>query len=314
MSHVLHDLNSSQLEAVSHIDGPCIVMAGAGSGKTRVITRRIVNLIENGASYDEILAITFTNKAAQEMRSRVAALIPDYSGHWTQTFHAACYRILRMDIHNLGFDRNFTIVDDADASSVIKEILKEENDYETKPEQLLHVFKQVKNSQEDPQQFFNRLKMSFEAKEKKLRIYKLYNQRLKELNALDFEDLIVLCIRLFSEYPEVLHKYQNRFRYIMIDEYQDTNFAQYQWAKLLAAKNRNIFVVGDPDQSIYSWRGAEPYNIKRFIQDYDETRIIKLEKNYRSTPEILAAANAIIKNNSDRGKRNSILMPERVKN
>lgn len=303
MSHVLHDLNSSQLEAVSHIDGPCIVMAGAGSGKTRVITRRIVNLIENGASYDEILAITFTNKAAQEMRSRVAALIPDYSGHWTQTFHAACYRILRMDIHNLGFDRNFTIVDDADASSVIKEILKEENDYETKPEQLLHVFKQVKNSQEDPQQFFNRLKMSFEAKEKKLRIYKLYNQRLKELNALDFEDLIVLCIRLFSEYPEVLHKYQNRFRYIMIDEYQDTNFAQYQWAKLLAAKNRNIFVVGDPDQSIYSWRGAEPYNIKRFIQDYDETRIIKLEKNYRSTPEILAAANAIIKNNSDRGQK-----------
>jgi DNA helicase-2/ATP-dependent DNA helicase PcrA len=166
MSHLLHDLNPSQLEAVSHIEGPCIVLAGAGSGKTRVITRRIVNLIEKGASYDEILAITFTNKAAQEMRSRVTAILPDYSGHWTQTFHAACYRILRMDIHNLGFDRNFTIVDDADASAVIKEILKEENDYETKPEQLLHVFKQVKNSLEDPEKYYSRYRLSFEARKK----------------------------------------------------------------------------------------------------------------------------------------------------
>lgn len=303
MSHLLHDLNPSQLEAVSHIEGPCIVLAGAGSGKTRVITCRIVNLIEKGASYDEILAITFTNKAAQEMRSRVTAILPDYSGHWTQTFHAACYRILRMDIHNLGFDRNFTIVDDADASAVIKEILKEENDYETKPEQLLHVFKQVKNSLEDPEKYYSRYRLSFEAKEKNLRVYNKYNRRLKELNALDFEDLIVLCIKLFKEFPEILEKYQNRFRYIMIDEYQDTNFAQYRWAKLLAAKNRNIFVVGDPDQSIYSWRGAEPYNIKRFIQDYHDTKVIKLEKNYRSTPQILAAANAVIKNNLDREEK-----------
>lgn len=300
MSHLLHDLNPNQLEAVSHLEGPCIVLAGAGSGKTRVITRRIVNLIKNGARYDEILAITFTNKAAQEMKNRVTSILPDYTGQWTQTFHAACYRILRMDIHNLGFDRNFTIVDDSEASSVIKEILKEENDYETKPDHLLHIFKQVKNSQEEAEKYFSRHKMSFEAREKNLRIYNLYNHRLKELNALDFEDLIVLCIRLFTEFPEILHKYQNRFSYIMIDEYQDTNYAQYRWAKLLAAKHRNIFVVGDPDQSIYSWRGAEPYNIKRFVDDYKDAKVIKLEKNYRSTPQILAAANAVIKNNSDR--------------
>ena len=303
MSHMLHDLNESQKEAVSHLNGPCMVLAGAGSGKTRVLTRRIVNLIENGAQYDQILAITFTNKAAQEMRARVAAMLPDYTGQWTQTFHAACYRILRMDIHNLGFDRNFTIVDDSEASSLIKEIIKEENDFETKPEQILHVFKQAKNSLESPEKYFNSLQLSYDIREKNLRVYNLYNHRLKELNALDFEDLIVLCIRLFTEFPEVLQKYQNRFHYIMIDEYQDTNFAQYRWANLLAAKHRNIFAVGDPDQSIYSWRGAEPYNIKRYLNDYSEAKVIKLEMNYRSTPHILAAANAVIKNNLNREEK-----------
>lgn len=300
MSHTFHDLNDSQAEAVSHLNGPCMVLAGAGSGKTKVLTRRIVNLIENGAGYDSVLAITFTNKAAQEMRNRVAAMLPDYSGQWTQTFHAACYRILRIDIHNLGFKNNFTIIDDAEASSLIKEILKEENDYETKPEQILHVFKQAKNSLTSPENYFSGLKMSFDLREKHLRIFKIYNHRLQELNALDFEDLIVLCIKLFNQFPEVLHKYQNRFRYIMIDEYQDTNYAQYKWANMLAAKHRNIFAVGDPDQSIYSWRGAEPYNIKRFLTDYSDAKLVKLEKNYRSTPFILAAANAVIRNNSDR--------------
>ena len=303
MSHMHNDLNDSQLEAVTHLNGPCMVLAGAGSGKTRVLTRRIVNLIENGAGYNDILAITFTNKAAQEMRARVAAMLPDYTGQWIQTFHAACYRILRMDIDNLGFDRNFTIVDDADASSLIKEILKEDNDYETKAEPVLHIFKQAKNSMHSPEKHFNSLNMPFEAKEKYLRYYKLYIHRLKELNALDFEDLIVLCIKLFKEFPEVLQKYQNRFQYIMIDEYQDTNYSQYIWANMLAAKHRNIFAVGDPDQSIYSWRGAEPLNIKRFLTDYSDTKLVKLEKNYRSTPFILAAANAVIKNNSDREKK-----------
>jgi DNA helicase-2/ATP-dependent DNA helicase PcrA len=169
MSHMHNDLNDSQLEAVTHLNGPCMVLAGAGSGKTRVLTRRIVNLIENGAGYNDILAITFTNKAAQEMRTRVTAMLPDYTGQWIQTFHAACYRILRMDIDNLGYDRNFTIVDDADASSLIKEILKEDNDYETKPEPVLHIFKQAKNSMHSEEKYFNGLNIPFEAKEKYLR-------------------------------------------------------------------------------------------------------------------------------------------------
>lgn len=304
MLDLLENLNKEQKEAVLHIEGPCMVIAGAGSGKTRVLTRRIANLINQGVAHNSILAITFTNKAAQEMRARVSQIIPDYTGQWIQTFHAACYRILRMDINQLGYDKNFTIVDEADSKSIIKGILKEENDYETKPEQLVYMFKQAKNNLGNPENFFANLMESSAIKEKYFRIFRLYNARLKELNALDFEDLIILCIKLFKEYPDILEKYQKWFKYIMIDEYQDTNYAQYLWAKLLAAGHKNIFIVGDPDQSIYSWRGAEPYNIKRFLQDYSEAMVIKLEMNYRSTQPILAAANAVIKNNRDREEKN----------
>ena len=304
MQGILEDLNDQQKEAVLHKKGPCLVLAGAGSGKTRVLTSRIAYLIEQGVSPNSVLAITFTNKAAQEMRSRVAAIIPDYSGQWIQTFHAACYRILRIDINSLGYETNFSIADETECKSLVKGILKEENDYETKPEEVLYLFKQTKNSMVNPEGFFKNLRYPDEIKNRYYRIFRIYNSRLRNLNALDFEDLILLCIKLFEDYPEILQKYQNWFKYIMIDEYQDTNYAQYRWANLLAGGHQNIFIVGDPDQSIYSWRGAEPYNIKRFLNDYPDARMIKLEKNFRSTPYILSAANAVIKNNKDREEKN----------
>jgi len=304
MTQIFEGLNAEQKQAILHIDGPCMVLAGAGSGKTRVLTQRISFLIDNGVPADSILAITFTNKAAQEMRSRITQMRPDYNGKWIQTFHAACYKILRMDIRNLGYDRNFAIIDDTEGKTLIKEILKEENDYESKPEEILYSIKQAKNSLINPEKYFQNLSLPLHIKDKYYRVFRSYNARLKEYNALDYEDLIILCIKLFRDYPEILEKYQHWFRYIMIDEYQDTNYAQYVWANLLAARHHNIFVVGDPDQSVYSWRGAEPYNVKKFLIDYPNARLIKLEKNYRSTKHILKAANAIIKNNSDREEKN----------
>jgi len=301
--NVIEGLNPQQKEAVLHKDGPCLVLAGAGSGKTRVLTNRIAYLIQQGVSPHNIMAITFTNKAAQEMRSRVTQIIPDFAGAWVQTFHAACYRILRMDISKLGYQDNFTIADETDSRSILKTLLKEQGDFETRPDDIYYAIKQAKNSLSDPEKYFSSLKMSYTQRERYLELFKLYNYRLKQLNVVDFEDLILLCIRLFEECPDVLEKYQNWFRYVLIDEYQDTNYAQYRWARLLASNHQNIFVVGDPDQSIYSWRGAEPYNIKRFLKDYPQAKIIKLEQNYRSTEVILQAANAVIQYNEDREEK-----------
>lgn len=303
MHHFSDKLNERQNEAVLHIDGPCMLMAGAGSGKTKVLTSRIIHLIENGISPNSILAITFTNKAAAEMKSRLMEAIPDFTGQWIATFHAACYKILRMDIDKLGYEKNFTIFDETEAKGLVKEILKEEKDFETRPEEVLYSIKKAKNSLIAVEKYYQNIALPQEVKEQHYRVYRLYQHRLQEYNALDFEDLIILCIRLFQENPQVLEKYQHWFKYIMIDEYQDTNYAQYLWAKLLAEANNNIFVVGDPDQSIYSWRGAEPYNIKRFLEDYTETKVIKLEKNYRSTQTILDAANAVIKMNGGREEK-----------
>lgn len=294
---LLAGLNDKQKEAVLHIDGPCIVLAGAGSGKTGVLTKRIAHLVDKGIEPNNILAITFTNKAAGEMRNRLNDMLPNFAGSWIQTFHAACFKILRMDIDKLGYDKNFTIIDDNEAKNLIKAILKEENDYETKAEYIHYIFKNAKNSLENYEGYFANLSEPLEEKNKYFSLFNTYNFRLKELNVVDFEDLIVLCIKLFENFPDVLEKYQNWFKYIMIDEYQDTNYAQYMWAKLLAAKDENIFIVGDPDQSIYSWRGAEPYNINRFLKDYPNCKLIKLEKNYRSTQTILTAANSVIKHN-----------------
>lgn len=301
---LLEGLNEHQREAVLHNEGPCLVLAGAGSGKTRVLTSRIANLVAGGVPAHQILAITFTNKAAGEMRERVSGLVAGYNGQWIQTFHAACYRILRMDIDRLGYKKDFTIVDDADCKALVKGILKEDGDYQTRPEEMLYIFKQAKNSLKPSEDYFSNLASPQSLKEKRQRIFRLYNARLKESNALDFEDLITLCIRIFREYPDILDKYQTWFRYILIDEYQDTNYAQYMWARLLASAHRNIFAVGDPDQSIYSWRGAEPYNIDRFLNDYPDAKIIKLEANYRSSQHILTAANAVIRNNQERQEKN----------
>jgi DNA helicase-2/ATP-dependent DNA helicase PcrA len=278
-----------------------MILAGAGSGKTKVLTCRIANLIVNeGVSPDSIMAITFTNKAAQEMKKRIRNMIPGYSGQWIQTFHAACYKILRMDIQHLGYDKNFVIMDDSDCKSLLKSTLKENQFYDVKAEDLLYPIKQMKNRLANPEEFFINMKLSLEMKEKYLQIYRAYSRQLKEINALDFEDLIVLCTKLFRNFPEVLEKYRNWFRYILVDEYQDTNMSQYDLIHCLAERNKNLFIVGDPDQSIYSWRGAEPHNIKRFLKDYPEARVIKLEQNYRSTGNILDAANHIINYNTGR--------------
>lgn len=293
-------LNEQQIEAALHQEGPCLVLAGAGSGKTRVLTQRIEHLISTGVSPHNILAITFTNKAAREMRNRLEHIGGHDRSWWIQTFHAACNRILRMDIDKLGFDRSFTILDDAESKGVVKALIKEAEDHDSNPDQLAYLIKQAKNDLAGPERFFLDQSMKPGLKERYLGYYRQYVNRLKSINCLDFEDLITLCIRLFRECPEVLEKYRDWFRFIMIDEYQDTNHSQYLWASLLAARDRNIFVVGDPDQSIYSWRGADPGNIRRFRDDYPEARVVKLEKNYRSTRKILQAANAVIRHNAER--------------
>lgn len=300
---ILDSLNEEQKQAVLHGESPCMVLAGAGSGKTRVLTGRIAFLVDNGIPADSILAITFTNKAAQEMRNRISSLIPGFNGQWIQTFHAACYRMLRMDIKELGYDSHFTIMDDHESKTLLKNIQKDYQEFQTRPEDVLYLFKQLKNSLAQPEAFFQKLKLPQNTRDNYFRLFKVYQARMRELNALDFEDLITLTIQIFREQPRVLEKYQNWFRFILIDEYQDTNYAQYMWSRLLAARHRNIFVVGDPDQSIYSWRGAEPFNLKRFLSDYPDARIIKLEQNYRSTGNILTAANHVIRNNPGREEK-----------
>ena len=306
MNDYFQGLNEQQAQAVRHMEGPCMVLAGAGSGKTSVLTRRIAYLIDNGVRENSILAITFTNKAAEEMRNRVAGLIPGFSGKWIQTFHAACYRILQMDIDHLGYQKNFTIIDDTDAKGAIKQILKQQSDYDIKPEEILYYIKRAKFSMQDLNTFYQQQDLSSYRKDKFLAYHKMYQERLKSYNALDFEDMIVLTLKLLRTCPDVLEKYQEWFTYIMIDEYQDTNYAQYLLAKLLADKYRNIFAVGDPDQAIYSWRGAEPYNVRRFLNDYPEAEYIKLEVNYRSVGNILKAANSVINYNEDREEKNLV--------
>jgi DNA helicase-2/ATP-dependent DNA helicase PcrA len=300
MTDLMEGLNPEQREAVLHMDGPCMVLAGAGSGKTRVLTRRIAQLIDNGVRANQILAITFTNKAAHEMRRRVAELIPDFNGRWIQTFHAACYKILRMDIEHLGYERNFTIIDDGDARQSLKVLIKANNDYESKPEELLYVIKRAKNSMSDLNRHYADLKVPAFKKEIYQAYHQEYQQHLKAVNALDFEDMLLLTIKLFERFPEVLAKYQDKLRYVMIDEFQDTNNPQYQLMQMLSGERANIFVVGDPDQSIYSWRGAEPRNSRRFLEEYPQARVIKLETNYRSSGNILQAANQVINCNTDR--------------
>lgn len=298
-------LNTPQAEAVLHSAGPLLILAGAGSGKTRVLTHRIGYLIkERGVSPHHILAITFTNKAAGEMKERVSSLI----GHraeamWICTFHSSAVRILRKDIGILGYDSSFVIYDSADQQTLIKQCLKELNidDKRFPPRALAAGISQAKNKLLGPQAYESQAYDYFQQTVAK--VYQLYQARLQTNNALDFDDLIMKTVLLFEQYPEVLEYYQNRFQYILIDEYQDTNHAQYRLVKLLAARHRNLCVVGDDDQSVYRFRGADIQNILDFERDYPEARVIRLEQNYRSTGNILEAANEVISNNCGRKQK-----------
>ncbi|MBE6154650.1 MAG: ATP-dependent DNA helicase PcrA [Firmicutes bacterium] len=292
-------LNDRQKEAVMHVDGPCLVIAGAGSGKTKVLTTRIAHLIESGISDYNILAITFTNKAAKEMRERLNLLVPD-NHVFVGTFHSFGLKILRENLDALGMDKNFTIIDSDDVLSLIKKIMKEKN---IDPKVVSPYFVRTKISfiknelltDADLDKFFNT-----PAEQKVIEIYHEYDRVLRRNNSVDFDDLLVLPVKLFKSNKEIIDKYQEHYKYILIDEYQDTNEVQYKMSKLIGNKYKNIFVVGDANQSIYSFRGANFRNILNFEKDYSDACVIPLEQNYRSTKNILDAANSVIKNNKER--------------
>ncbi len=300
--YYLQDLNPVQREAVESGEGPLLILAGAGSGKTRVLTYRIAHLVAKGINPWNILAITFTNKAAREMRDRIQVLVgSEGEGLWVATFHSSCVRILRREISKLpGYSRSFVIYDAQDQLTLIKECLKVLNLDEKKfaARAVLGVISEAKNKLLDVSSFAAQAKDYF--LEKAADVYRLYQRKLLDYNALDFDDLIMLTVRVFRECPEVLEYYQKRFRYILVDEYQDTNHAQYIFINLLAKRYRNLCVVGDDDQSVYGWRGADVQNILDFERDYPEAKVLKLEQNYRSTQTILNAANEVVGNNFNR--------------
>lgn len=300
-------LNDRQKEAVLHTEGPLLIMAGAGSGKTRVVTHKIAYLIkEKGIFPGNILAITFTNKAATEMKTRVADLLnTDVDHMWMGTFHSICVRILRRDIDKIGYDRSFTIYDRDDQKTVVKECMKEVNvDKEMyKETALIARISDFKDKGIDPDTFINQNYKDF--KERKVgEIYELYQKKLKKYNAMDFDDLIIKAVELLSENPEILEYYQKKFQYIFVDEYQDTNNIQYRLVRMLSKHHKNICVVGDQSQSIYSWRGADISNIMNFEKDFPGAKVILLEQNYRSTQKILKVANEVIKHNYEKIKKN----------
>ena len=296
-------LNEEQREAVFHTEGPLLILAGAGSGKTRVLTHRIAYLIEEkGINPWNILAITFTNKAAGEMRERVDDIVGFGSESiWVSTFHSTCVRILRRHIDRLGYDNNFTIYDSDDQKTLMKDVCKLlQIDTKTYRERtILSAISSAKDEMITPEEYELNAYGDF-SKKKIAEAYKEYERQLKANNALDFDDLLVKTVQLFQTQPEILEYYQDRFRYIMVDEYQDTNTVQFKLISLLAAKYKNLCVVGDDDQSIYKFRGANIQNILSFEKEFEDTKVIKLEQNYRSTSTILDAANAVIKNNVGR--------------
>ena len=298
-------LNPEQREAVLHTEGPLLILAGAGSGKTRVLTHRVAYLIEQGTAPWNILAITFTNKAAGEMRERVDKLVGLGSDSiWVSTFHSTCVRILRRYIDRLGFDTAFSIYDTDDQKSVMKEVCKKlQIDTKVyKERMLLSAVSKAKDELISPEQM--RLDAGGDWNQQKIAgVYAEYQAQLRKNNALDFDDLIMKTVELFRNCPDVLDYYQERFRYIMVDEYQDTNTAQFQLISLLAAKYRNLCVVGDDDQSIYRFRGANIMNILNFEQVFPDAKVVKLEQNYRSTSNILNAANEVIHHNQGRKEK-----------
>ncbi|NGP46082.1 DNA helicase PcrA [Bacillaceae bacterium SIJ1] len=298
---LLQGLNDKQRQAVQHTDGPLLIMAGAGSGKTRVLTHRMAYLMsEKHIAPWNILAITFTNKAAREMQERISRLTGLGDDLWISTFHSMCVRMLRRDIDRLGINRNFSILDSSDQLSLIKQILKDLNLDPKKfdPRAMLGTISSAKNELKTASAYSQMVGGYYD--EQAADIYKEYERRLRKNHSLDFDDLIMMTIRLFQEVPEVLQFYQKKFQYIHVDEYQDTNHAQYMLVKMLAAQHRQLCVVGDSDQSIYKWRGADITNILSFEKDYPEATVILLEQNYRSTQLILQAANGVIAQNSNR--------------
>ena len=303
-------LNPQQRLAAETLEGPVLILAGAGSGKTRALTCRVANLLDHGVPAWNILALTFTNKAAREMKERITALIgPEAEDAWVSTFHATCARMLRRDIEKLGYTRSFVIYDDDDQQSVLKEILKRLNiDEKLIPiRELKAKISDAKNRLMGPDEWFQQSDRDFRCQ----RIHDImleYETRLKANNALDFDDLLVRTLELLADHPPVLESYRRRFKYVMVDEYQDTNYAQYTLIKLLTDESRNLCVVGDDDQSIYGWRGADIRSILGFEKDYPDATVIKLEQNYRSTANILDAANQVIAHN--RGRKEKALWTE----
>ena len=298
----LSGLNAKQREAVCHFEGPLLILAGAGSGKTRVLIHRIAHLIsKHGAAPRSILAVTFTNKAAKEMQERVARLLGVNGVNvFVSTFHSLCVRVLRQEHRHIGRTSSFTIFDTTDQITAVRQCIREldMDDRSVNPSAVLSTISNAKNQLLDPDEFTRR---AFDFWEKQVAtVFTRYQEKLAANNAYDFDDLILECVKLFRSKPDVLRKYQERFVYIMVDEYQDTNHAQYLLVRLLADRYRNICVVGDDDQSIYHWRGADIRNILEFERDYPEARVIKLEQNYRSTRSILECANAVVSRNASR--------------
>ena len=297
----LDHLNKEQQKAATHIEGPLLILAGAGSGKTATMTHRIAYLIEQGVSPYSILAVTFTNKAAGEMRERVEKLVGPCPGMWIMTFHAMSLRILREHYYAAGYDKNFVVYDTVDQKTIIKNIIKEQNiDSKQFPQPYLSaIISKEKETDSDPEQF---IEMNGENPKTKViyNVYKEYQRQLKANNAMDFDDLLVNALHVLRENTDILAQYQNRFKYIMVDEYQDTNHIQYEIIRMMAKAHKNLCVVGDDDQCIYQWRGADIRNILDFEKDFPTAKVIKLEQNYRSCGNILAAAHSVIKNNRGR--------------
>lgn len=305
VKYMFNKLNDKQKEAVMHVDGPCLVLAGAGSGKTKVLTERIVNLINNGVSPYNILAITFTNKAAREMRERVYNSIEEEANKiFIGTFHSLGLKIVRENASVIGYSNNVTILDRDDVNTLIKRFMKELNlDTDHYPvKSILNKISFAKNEGLSPEEFdkFAKAPLDMAA----CKVYKMYESALKRSNSVDFDDLLILPLRIFKKDKSVLEKYQEHFKYILVDEYQDTNMVQYDMCKLLASKYRNLFVVGDMDQSIYSFRFANYMNVINFEKDNKDAKVIVLDENYRSTNNILNAANDVIRNNKERKEKN----------
>lgn len=301
----LTKLNPPQREAVEYTEGPLLILAGAGSGKTRVLTHRMAYLIDRGVPAWQILAITFTNKAAREMQERILALCPQANGAWVSTFHACCARMLRRDIEKLGYQRSFSIYDDEDQNTALRGILRDMNLNEKmySPRELRALISDAKNRLLTPKEWLREAGEGDFRNRKLCEVFEAYQKKLKASNALDFDDLLVKTIELLAGHPPVLEYYRNRFHYILVDEYQDTNMAQYELVRLLAGERRNLCVVGDDDQSIYGWRGADIRNILEFEKDFPGCKVIKLEQNYRSTGNILDAANQVIAHNAGRKEK-----------